>query len=1114
MKPQRKQQKAREQKMNSKRVLCFLLGAALILQTPSTVYAAETLTYEQYKGGSGYSSTLKEQDYTVVEISTEEDLRKLAENCILDSWSGDKKVVLQNDIVLSMASEFSIPTFGGIFDGGGFTISNVKLTGNGSAAGLFRYVQEGAKVRNLTVTGEISPSGSQDQVGGIVGVNYGSIENCKFAGNVIGDTEVGGIAGVNAESGEIRRCESSGDVIGNHSAGGIVGNNHGILNNCSNNGNINTYSTEVTYELDDITMDNLEQINSTSNVTAHTDTGGIAGISDGKIYYCSNSGAVGYQHVGYNTGGIVGRLHQGYLQNCTNTGYVQGRKDVGGIVGQMEPFLEIQYLSDKLKELDTETDKFLDLLDAAQKDISSYNKQASAIARNISTNLKDANGAGNSLTGTATDLWYIYNQELNGVSNDMKTLNDDLHKNNGGNNNDNNDNIVINGAGIVATPSPDSTNTDTGNDTGNDTGIIADEGGTDNAGDGNTGSTAADIVGNINDAIDGRIDGSNSNNGNITVTVPNDTESYKAALKKFGESAAKHLDNMTNASSDRSGGIKDNLDTLNKSLDNAFDQLGQLGDVLEAGTDNTRDHVDDLMEQARVLRRLVSEIRDDLFRYEGISVEDTSDEAASKGEVNPGDPDAEDGAAEPEGTEEARYDTSSFQKGKVTLCVNRGTVEADTNVGGIVGQVATEYDFDPEDDITLTGSESFDVEQTIKAVVRDSRNFGDVTGKKDYVGGVVGKAEFGAVISCESYAPIESTGGSYVGGIAGSASYAIRSCYSMGRITGKNNIGGIAGEGCDIFYSYAYNDLDMSGEVQGSIAGKISDDGTLYGNYYVEGGAGGVDGIGYQGGATPLSYEEFCSKEGVPEAFTKFTITFQADGVEVASYQCSYGDYLPEDQIPAVPEKDGYYGVWPDYDFSYITGNKVLEAEYEEWTASIASAEKNDDNKPLVMAEGNFYPNAALHLQVEDDTYTVALTNSMEEDAPDVTGEVTLRVFCEDADNAVVQIEQEGEFREVESTVIGTYRQFTMNVPGSFRVVEAEDSYTLAIVLGSVGGAVVILLIVLLAKKAAKRRKNRKQAKRARKAEKAAEENDTENDTKESSENENDPEGTETEGQV
>ena len=54
--------------MNSKRLLCFLLGAALILQTPATAYAAETLTYEQYRGGSGYSSTIKEQDYAVIEI--------------------------------------------------------------------------------------------------------------------------------------------------------------------------------------------------------------------------------------------------------------------------------------------------------------------------------------------------------------------------------------------------------------------------------------------------------------------------------------------------------------------------------------------------------------------------------------------------------------------------------------------------------------------------------------------------------------------------------------------------------------------------------------------------------------------------------------------------------------------------------------------------------------------------------------------------------------------------------------------------------------------------------------------------------------------------------------
>ena len=162
----------------------------------------------------------------------------------------------------------------------------------------------------------------------------------------------------------------------------------------------------------------------------------------------------------------------------------------------------------------------------------------------------------------------------------------------------------------------------------------------------------------------------------------------------------------------------------------------------------------------------------------------------------------------------------------------------------------------------------------------------------------------------------------------------------MGRITGKNNIGGIAGEGCDIFYSYAYNDLDMSGENQGSIAGKVSDDGSLYGNYYVEGRCRRCRRHRLPGRSNTVVLSGTLRKDGVPEAFSQFTITFLADGEEVASYKCNYGDYLSADQIPEVPEKEGYYGVWPDYDFSYITGNRVLEAEYEEWTASIASAEK------------------------------------------------------------------------------------------------------------------------------------------------------------------------------
>ena len=1018
--------------MRNKKMVCFLLSAALCVQSPVAVLAAEAPTYEQYRGGTDRQTGRSDADYTLLEISTEEELRELAENCILDSWSRDKKVVLTADIELTGTEPLCIPVFAGIFDGNDHSITGLKLTEMGSAVGLFRYVQEGARVQNLTVRGEIAPEGSQDQAGGIVGVNYGRISNCSFAGKVSGNGEIGGIAGVNEETGEIRGCENSAAITGNHSAGGITGNNKGILNNCTNSGTVNTSGTEVTYGLDDFTAENLEQINSTSNVAAHTDTGGIAGISSGKIYYCSNEGTIGYQHVGYNTGGIVGRLHQGYLQNCTNSGYVLGRKDVGGIVGQMEPFLEVQYLSDKLSQLDRETDKFIDLMDAAYDDFSANADETTAIMKDISLYLQNANNAGKLLNTTATDLWYIYNQELNGISSDLKTLDNEWNQ--------------------ISNDSSNSSNS------------------------GSSETNRISISG--NDLFDGSVSGGDL----IPSGWDDDAESYLAALRKFGSSTAGHMDTMTNASTGRIGTIGSSLDVLNKNLEAAFDELGQLSDSLEKGMDSMDANADALSAQARVLRKLVSEIRDDLFRYEGISVEDTSDEAASSEAVAPGDPDAE-GAEEAETTEgadaaeEAKYDTSSFQKGKITLCVNRGTVEADANVGGIVGQIATEYDFDPEDDITLTGTESFDIEQTIKAVVRDSRNLGDVTGKKDCVGGIVGRAEFGAVISCESYGDIESTGGSEVGGIAGASSYAIRSCYSMGSVSGKNDVGGIAGKGCDIFYSYAYNEIELTGERQGAIAGMVSDDGTLYGNYYVAGGIGGVDGIGYEGGATPLSYEEFCSRQNVPEAFSRFRIVFQADGKEIASYECGYGEAMPVDQIPAVPEKDGCYGSWPEFDYDNITGNKILEAVYEEWMSSIAAGETSDSGRPLLMAKGDFYPETKLYLDRDGDNYTYSVKNSTSDGETAYDGELMLRVFCTDADNAQIEVEQNGEFVAVDSEVVGSYREFKADAEGTFRVTESEQSGKLKIILPIAGGAAAALLLILIAVKAVKKkRKKEKQS--------------------------------------
>lgn len=59
---------------------------------------------------------------------------------------------------------------------------------------------------------------------------------------------------------------------------------------------------------------------------------------------------MGYPHVGYNVGGVAGR-QSGYMASCENTGTVQGRKDVGGIVGQMAPDVTLSYAPGSLEEL-------------------------------------------------------------------------------------------------------------------------------------------------------------------------------------------------------------------------------------------------------------------------------------------------------------------------------------------------------------------------------------------------------------------------------------------------------------------------------------------------------------------------------------------------------------------------------------------------------------------------------------------------------------------------------------------------------------------------------------------------------------------------------------------
>ncbi len=366
-----------------KRLLAALLALTLCLSLCPAAFAAEKN----------------------VSIGTAEELADFAARCALDDYSKDLTVVLTADIDLK-GEAASIPIFLGSFDGQGHKLTGLKLTESNSVYGLFSRVASGAVVKNLTVEGEVDPDGTQSKVGGIAGENGGSIENCRFSGVVVGESSVGGIAGSN--NGSITDCAVSGVVRGTQYTGGIAGQNAGTLLRCTSASAVNTTVSEA-----DIAAAELENLESNiysllkneevTETAVTTDSGGIAGYSTGVIQSCTNTGSVGYQHVGYNVGGIAGRQN-GYLASCVNRGEVQGRKDVGGIVGQMAPDITLQFSENGLDELQSELNALQSLIDRTLSDAQTASDSVSSRMSRISTFADSAKDNARSLTDQLSDF--------------------------------------------------------------------------------------------------------------------------------------------------------------------------------------------------------------------------------------------------------------------------------------------------------------------------------------------------------------------------------------------------------------------------------------------------------------------------------------------------------------------------------------------------------------------------------------------------------------------------------------------------------------------------------------------------------------------------------------
>ena len=127
-----------------------------------------------------------------------------------------------------IANSFGI-AFDAIFEGNGYTISNLRIDKSGSSGvGLFGYTGSRSKIANLGLL-NIDIRGSTG-IGSLVGWNQGAITTSYAMGSVAGSTLIGGLVGSN--NGILMNNYAIVNVAGSGNfMGGLTGENNGTLAN-------------------------------------------------------------------------------------------------------------------------------------------------------------------------------------------------------------------------------------------------------------------------------------------------------------------------------------------------------------------------------------------------------------------------------------------------------------------------------------------------------------------------------------------------------------------------------------------------------------------------------------------------------------------------------------------------------------------------------------------------------------------------------------------------------------------------------------------------------------------------------------------------------------------
>lgn len=1005
-----------------------------------------------------------------VTIATVQDFTNFSKQCTRDTWSQGITVELTADLDLSGSDFTPVPIFQGTFHGNGHTISGFSFEKKGSKAGLFRTLTASAVVEDLTVEGDLAPQGSASQAGLLVGENYGTVSRCAAQGSVSGQEDIGGLVGLNGESGCIQSCTSAAAVTGVTNVGGITGQNLGTVENSSNTGEINTQADQET----------------------PTSVGGIAGLSRGTIRGCTNSGAVGYQHVGYNMGGIVG-LQSGEISNCSNTAPIQGRKDVGGIAGQFEPNTSLTYgpspsqqltnsLSTLFDQLEHFTNQLNDMVSRGVDDAQAIHDSLSAIQDRTHA----AGTEGRDDFKAMSDQLY---QHTTAISGSLDSLRDDLDQ-------------FSEKASDQFQEALDQTDTLLSKleklasqaDSGLGKAIRALEG---------TISAIRDqlqLIRTHRQAMAEELDNVKQYVADVarliaagqfeqalqlpfpSLDLTGHVQAIAGALKEIPRLAAKLPGQWNDIHDQTSQALGQTGQDIDRALNALYEALTALNEAGDHFSSDLQEDLDAVNQKADAIRDLLKTYTDTLGDKAQSALDDIDgeltaiqDRVDSMTQAAGADNDAlhatsqaifDDMEAvrqaisglgkEPELTVTDLTDEIDQGPGLVKGCTASGTVQGDSNVGGIVGTVSTELGDDPEATFDLGDLKLMsDVYATLRAVVRDCRFDGDVTVKNECGGGVAGRCEAGTIVDCAARGTVE-TGGDYCGGIAGRTRGKVIRCAALTDLTGQSWLGGVAGLGQDITDCRTMVRADSDGEYQGAIAGQA--EGTLTGNRYLMEDLAGLDGVDYAQTAQGLDFDAFSQLDYIPADFLTFSYRFEVNGQTVAEIPFQYGDDLDTSLVPEAPKQGEEYGQWPQFPTQDLRRSMVLSVQFTTPTSTLA----DQDGVAQLLVEGTFSPDASLTVDQEElPDQKVEGYTSRSAWSYTVTGSqsdtITVRLRAEGVEKPAAAVYQDGRWQRVDSTLDGSYLVF--QAPTQGRVLLLEEQQLPLLTVGLIGGGTIVLLL-------------------------------------------------------